>query len=254
VALGGGPFFVFTGIPPIVPPQVSIVGEPHMAKTLTATDRKSLIRLASTMAVGSPERRAILAVFLSASWFPKEIYETYEEWQEEWQARIDAREDNPSWQTIARGFVSHNDNMPLPLAERIIAGKASSKDILGLLGNTVGVWWYLIGHGGDIEDAESFAEAEEHLGTRDTQYELDAARKGHNVYGEPVDGVDFAVVSIVLIAERPEGWHPDDNPDGGLMGNSQIDTKKWKTVKLKAVRYFTGEKWVQVSASGTVKL
>ena len=32
-----------------------------MAKTLTATDRKALIRLASTMAVGSPERRAILA-------------------------------------------------------------------------------------------------------------------------------------------------------------------------------------------------
>ena len=32
-----------------------------MAKILTATDRKSLIRLASTMAVGSPERRAILA-------------------------------------------------------------------------------------------------------------------------------------------------------------------------------------------------
>ena len=32
-----------------------------MAKTLTATDRKSLIRLASTMAVGSDERKAILA-------------------------------------------------------------------------------------------------------------------------------------------------------------------------------------------------
>jgi len=32
-----------------------------MAKTLTATDRKALIRLASSMAVGSHERRAILA-------------------------------------------------------------------------------------------------------------------------------------------------------------------------------------------------
>jgi hypothetical protein len=32
-----------------------------MPKTLTATDRKSLIRLASTMPVGSPERKAILA-------------------------------------------------------------------------------------------------------------------------------------------------------------------------------------------------
>lgn len=32
-----------------------------MAKTLTAADRKSLIRLASTMVVGSPERKAILA-------------------------------------------------------------------------------------------------------------------------------------------------------------------------------------------------
>jgi len=32
-----------------------------MPKALTASDRKSLIRLASTMAVGSPERRAILA-------------------------------------------------------------------------------------------------------------------------------------------------------------------------------------------------
>jgi hypothetical protein len=32
-----------------------------MAKTLTASDRKSLIRLASTMPVGSDERKAILA-------------------------------------------------------------------------------------------------------------------------------------------------------------------------------------------------
>lgn len=31
-----------------------------MPKTLTAADRKALIRLASTMAVGSPERKAIL--------------------------------------------------------------------------------------------------------------------------------------------------------------------------------------------------
>ena len=31
-----------------------------MAKALTATDRSALIRLASTMAVGSPERKAIL--------------------------------------------------------------------------------------------------------------------------------------------------------------------------------------------------
>jgi hypothetical protein len=40
---------------------VSILGELTMAKTLTATDRKSLIRLASTLPVGSEERRAILA-------------------------------------------------------------------------------------------------------------------------------------------------------------------------------------------------
>jgi hypothetical protein len=32
-----------------------------MSRTLTATDRKSLIRLASTMAVGSDERRVILS-------------------------------------------------------------------------------------------------------------------------------------------------------------------------------------------------
>ena len=32
-----------------------------MAKTLTASDRKSLIRLASSLPAGSPERRAILA-------------------------------------------------------------------------------------------------------------------------------------------------------------------------------------------------
>ncbi len=32
-----------------------------MSRTLTASDRKSLIRLAGTMPVGSPERKAILA-------------------------------------------------------------------------------------------------------------------------------------------------------------------------------------------------
>ena len=44
-----------------------------MARTLTASDRRSLIRLASSMEKGSEERRAILAVcgstgIMSRSW------------------------------------------------------------------------------------------------------------------------------------------------------------------------------------------
>jgi len=38
-----------------------------MSKTLTASDRKTLIRLASTMEKGSPERKAILAGLSKAS-------------------------------------------------------------------------------------------------------------------------------------------------------------------------------------------
>jgi hypothetical protein len=45
-----------------------------MAKTLTATDRKALIRLASSMAVGSHERRAILAGLKKAG--PRRVWQT----------------------------------------------------------------------------------------------------------------------------------------------------------------------------------
>jgi len=49
------------GSDPIAPNRYQYSENPLMAKTLTATDRKALIRLASTMLKGSPERRVILA-------------------------------------------------------------------------------------------------------------------------------------------------------------------------------------------------
>ena len=49
-----------------------------MSRTLTASDRSALIRLASTMPAGSPERRAILAGLQKTAGGPN----TEAEWQE----------------------------------------------------------------------------------------------------------------------------------------------------------------------------
>ena len=53
-----------------------------MSRTLTASDRSALIRLASTMEKGSEERRAILAA-LSNHWADQWAYDAVNDWMEE---------------------------------------------------------------------------------------------------------------------------------------------------------------------------
>ena len=48
-----------------------------MPRKLTASDRKSLIRLASSLEKGSPERRAILSGLRLAAEFPKDPFSHY---------------------------------------------------------------------------------------------------------------------------------------------------------------------------------
>lgn len=81
------------------------------------------------------------------------------------------------------------------------------------------------------------------------QFFLDDFEK---VGGKYVFEVEFPVV---FIAERPPGWHSDDNKNMGLMGNSFIPADgPWKTVTLKAVQYLSKKGWVEKPVRMKVKL
>ena len=172
-------------------------------------------------------------------------YRDVHEWEGEWARRIRRKEDNPRWKTLARGAVVYA-SMPLPLAEKVVAGKASAGDILSIMHKRVGNFWYLLGSA-SVEDAEEFAYSEEHLGAGVGKYNLEEARKNGK-------GKVSAEVPVVLLAQRPEDWHPDDNPNSGLMGNSYLDKVIWPKVSLTAVRYYTGSRWVEVPIRADVRL
>jgi len=206
--------------------------------------RKSLVPTAATVKVGSSNAPKPHS--------PKvwnRSQESQEEWEKEWLWRLQHGQDDPRWDTIARG-ISVSTDLPLDLAEDVLSGKATAKDILGLISGGAGDFWWLLGQGGaSLRDAEGYAVsgAGVELTTSWGQRELEDARKG---VADEV-GVE---IPVVLIAERPEDWHPDDNPSTGLMGNSYLDPKIWKSVRLKKIRYSNGEKWFEKPVSGNMKL
>ena len=171
-------------------------------------------------------------------WYP-EKYDSYDDWMGVWQDRLDDGTDDVNWKTIIRGFPLNVD-LPLPIVRKIKSGKMTSDDILSLIGNTVGKWWHL--HGAvDIADSRVYAESDMALNSPDV-YEHDGK-------------VDFDL-PIVLVAERPEWWHPDDNPGGGLMGNSFVDPSRWSTVRLKEIQYDTtgDDDWVIIPTDKEISI
>lgn len=167
-------------------------------------------------------------------------YETQARWEQEWRARLADGEDSNTWTTIARGFPCiPRDGWPLARALRIVQGKATLADTMYgecSIKSGVGEWWFLLGQDGATRaEAESFAGSEDDFARPENVRDL-ADR-------EPLI---YATLPVVLIADRPPDWHPDDNPSFGLMGNSRIDPEIWPKVRLREVRYYTGKTWVSL--------
>jgi SPP1 gp7 family putative phage head morphogenesis protein len=150
---------------------------------------------------------------------------------------------------VARGLanVLPENDLPIALAEKIAAGEANANDILGIIDQeNLGSFWYGLNNtadGGSMSDVESFAYTEDSFGSKFAEASLaDAKATGENA---------IIPTSVVLIAKRPKGWSPDENPDNGLMGNSYIDRK---SVRLEAVRYKSAKGWVTKRVNKTVNL
>jgi len=182
------------------------------------------------------------------------IWESEEEWRQEWEDRVREGEDSPSWKTIIRGVPLYDD-FTLEEGDRIMAGKAMPKDLLNHL-KTAGIYWYILGQGGSRQAPTA---------TSDEDSKLYAFKTGDHIGSNYVNRMRERVVQgrdkmwgfelpLLLVAERPVDWHPYDNESRGLMGESYIDPRVWKSVKLKEIHYYTGSRWVKVPVSKQMRL
>lgn len=177
------------------------------------------------------------------------VHSSVEEWRSEWAARVESKDDNPGWKQIVRGVVlGKRRKTPIRVIDRVISGEVTAEEILGLFSqHRVGSYWYLLGQNGQaIEDSEDFATSEGHLGLDNT---LDDVEK----YRRERLKTAWAEIPVLLIAQRPVDWHPDDNIQT-WGGNSWIDPRIWPTVDLIELRYFNGKRWIQLPVNVPVRL
>lgn len=136
---------------------------------------------------------------------------------------------------ICRG-ISGELKVNLKLAQKVLDGTLTAEEALKSIKQPVGRWWYLIGHdNATIEDSKEFAQGEDDLTQGFGAFMTTELMSGDEKQAE----VEFP---IVLVAEQPDNWSPDDNEDNGLMGNSFI--AKHKTVTLIQVHYLSSKGWV----------
>jgi hypothetical protein len=158
---------------------------------------------------------------------------------------------------VCRGFHVDVDirRKDLDWLDKLKEGRLTLSDLLKkvpLRTEDVGIWWFLMTDSSWIEDAQDYALDETELVQGDfVQNWLEEFQTGES------DEVGLQI-PIVLIAKRPKGWDPDENPEemGGLMGNSYIDPNRWPKVRLEKVQYYDGkDRWRTLSAGGlTVRL
>ena len=147
---------------------------------------------------------------------------------------------------IARGINVLVTIKDVKIAHGVLDGTLSAEQVLKFIKGGTGIWWYILGRdGASIRDAQDFAKKEDDLTESFGQYLLSDMESGRSkdIYVE---------MPIVLVAKRPRGWEPDDNPSEGygLDGNSYIDTDRWKTVELISVQYYSRNGWVTKPVHG----
>jgi hypothetical protein len=153
---------------------------------------------------------------------------------------------------VSRGL-SYDVQVDLKTAEKILDGKATLPDLARLTGfnkKPVGIWWYIIKDPSWkwVQDsaAHAVSGAESTLGHAWGREELEAVREGQKTHAD-------VELPLVFVGERPKGWDPDwSNPPTGLMGNSYLNIKVWRTVDLVDVWYQNGRRrWTKLKARGT---
>lgn len=149
---------------------------------------------------------------------------------------------------IARGIqVSVPDEgIDIETAKRIEEGTATVEDLLPLIHTQdAGIFWYGLHNGtegGSVRDAQEFAYNEDGPGSSWWNGRMQEPEEGKAL---------FIGTGIVMVAKRPKGWTSEDNPDDGLMGNSYIDTDRWKDTELEWLRYQTrNNQWIDLPVKG----
>jgi 2'-5' RNA ligase len=139
---------------------------------------------------------------------------------------------DPGHAHIARGMEIEPDEGWHPeAAHRILSGTATHDDVLHHVDtDRVGHYWstHNASDASSLDTPKSYAEPHEPIAnwTRHTE-------PGENVLG---------AAGVVLVGHRPHGWNPDDNPDGGLMGNSYVPDHS--RIPLHEIHYTgDGETW-----------
>lgn len=150
---------------------------------------------------------------------------------------------------ICRG-INATVTVNLEQADRILNGEMDGKEIVSFL-EDAGIWWYDMEKDGAsmIEEAKEFAMKEDDLTQGFGKYCYDLLKKGESKTEE-------VELPIVLVAKKPKGWDYEKNPlqQGGLNGNSYIETSRWKSVQLLRVLYFSNKGWVEKPVSAKIKL
>lgn len=151
---------------------------------------------------------------------------------------------------IARGM-GINVNVTVEEAEKIQTRKLTLQDLLRITKlKRLSNWWYREGPAwegnkeveltlnnilyGAMEAI--FPEAEDTLDSGWGQAMLANAKIGEGLRSKYKASFDLP---IVLVGQCPPGWDPEDNPDGGLTGNSYINKRTWPTVKLLDIYYWS---------------
>lgn len=128
-------------------------------------------------------------------------------------AVVSGWQQDPGSPYIVRGLAAEPDEeIPREVADRLLAGTADHRDILGLIDTgEVGRHWYTHGpgHADSLAEAQGYACEEENL------------QRWYG-YAGPEDARIGGAVGVALVGDRPEGWNPDDGGDHGLEGNSYL--------------------------------
>lgn len=150
---------------------------------------------------------------------------------------------DPKFTQVCRGIcpsltIKRKD---IRIAQAILNGTLKIPELLKLFDTKqYGTFWYLIGLDDmGVPESEEFAEGEDDLSWDNTQEQLVDYLKNEDGEYDHHDGF-YVELPIIVVAERPMDWHPDNNPDDGLMGNSYFG-EKWKSLKCVELRYLSGK-------------
>jgi hypothetical protein len=151
----------------------------------------------------------------------------------------------PAPSRVGRGMTL---DLPYEQAQPFIDGTATVDDVMRLVDDDegIGLWWGELGDTFDLSDLQDYADD-------GGGYPNEEGPNSNWMREYENDGT----LSVVFLADKPEGWSADDNPDmtGGFSAygfagseNSWIDPDKFgSSLRLRAIQYRAGDgKWATI--------